>query len=484
MATVFWAALLERSVPEHGALSLMAVASHCGKNGYRQLGLSYMRTDAARNTLIAKFREVAHDPNDVLVMLDCDHRHPMDIVERLVSHGPEIGVVGAQAHRRGSPFDMCAFVRVGQQLHTLGEWPPDSLIPVAIVGTGAIAIRRWVFDQLDAAGFPQPFFRYVYTDGGLNMPSEDIFFGLICEQAGIPHHVDTGCVTPHLIVNEIDQSSWEQWRREHAERMRYIEMDENGNVVGEKGVGAAPAERDGEPGLISIVLPTTGRRDMALDGLRGLLATTYTFPVEYVVVVDHDEDSYVAIDELLASAGVRYVMDYSDEYRGHAAAWNRGLELSHGEFIVFAADDLEWGEGWLTEAMQVMRERHDGYGLVAFNDGHHDGRKLGTHYLLSRSFIIDHLGGRLSWECYKSQYVDMEVNERAKRVGRYAWAEKARVTHQHWMFGTRGKDETDARNEAADAESKAAYLARLEAGFPDDYPPVIVRANGRVKETA
>lgn len=484
MATVFWAALLERNVQEHGVLSLLAVASHCGKNGYRQLGLSYMRTDAARNTLIAKFREMATDPNDVLVMLDCDHRHPQHIVERLVSHGPEIGVVGAQAHRRGSPFDMCAFLRVGQQLHTLGEWPQDALIPVVIVGTGAIAIRRWVFDKLEAEGFQQPFFRYIYTDGGLNMPSEDIFFGLICEQAGISHHVDTGCITPHLITNEIDQSSWEQWRREHSERMRYIEMDENGNVVSESGVGAAPAERDGEPGLVSIILPTTGRRDMALDGLRGLLATVGDWPVEYVVVIDHDEDSYLAVDALLKESSVRYVLDYSDEYRGISGAWNRGLELSHGEYVVMAADDLEWGEDWLTEAMRLMQAQHGGYGMVAFNDGHHDGNALGTHYLLSRSFIIDCLGGRLAWDCYKSQYVDMETCERAKRVGRYAWAEKANVRHKHWMFGSRDKDATDERNTPAMEESKAAYLTRRAADFPDNYPPVIMRANGRVKETA
>lgn len=211
MSEVYWSILPERSIGEYAFMASMAVASRAGNMGYAYITSNCQRTDVARNRLAGAFRQIATDPNDTLVMLDCDHAHPHDIIERLVSYEPEKGVVGALAFRRGEPYFPCFFMRgkdgvIRQPLQFTGE-----LMRCTIVGTGAIAIRRWVLDAIAEAGYPVPFV-YEYNDlmhQTGEYQSEDISFGFICEKLGIPHYCDTGMVTPHLTTSAIDQSTWD-----------------------------------------------------------------------------------------------------------------------------------------------------------------------------------------------------------------------------------------------------------------------------------
>ena len=70
---VFWAVLLERAVQIRAVNSLLNVAAVGGLYGFTRLVQPYMRTDLARNNLIAKFLSESKSPEDVLVMLDNDH---------------------------------------------------------------------------------------------------------------------------------------------------------------------------------------------------------------------------------------------------------------------------------------------------------------------------------------------------------------------------------------------------------------------------
>jgi hypothetical protein len=213
--------LMERTIPSEAVMAAFGVALHCAKQDYSMILTGYARTDVARNKLVAAFMEATEDDDDVLVMLDADHTHPMDIVERLVSHGE--GVVGALAFRRGAPFDPCFYVR--QDDGSLAQ-PVEfaGLHEGTVVGTGAIAIRRYVFKALEAAGFSFPFFRYIYEDQTMNFPSEDMYFGYICEKAGISHFCDTGCVTPHLITSQVDQTSWAEFLADHKPEMAFVNI--------------------------------------------------------------------------------------------------------------------------------------------------------------------------------------------------------------------------------------------------------------------
>ncbi len=211
MSEVYWSVLPERSIGEYAFMASLALASRAGNMGYSYITSNCQRTDVARNRLCGAFRKIATDPNDVLVMLDCDHAHPHDTIERLVDRDPALGVVGALAFRRGEPFFPCFFIRgENGKLHQPLQFTGD-LMQCTIVGTGAIAIRRWVLDAIAEAGYPAPFV-YEYNEdmhATGEYQSEDITFGFTCEKLGIPHYVDTSLVIPHLTTSAIDQTTWE-----------------------------------------------------------------------------------------------------------------------------------------------------------------------------------------------------------------------------------------------------------------------------------
>lgn len=221
---VYWAALVW-SPQNEPTNAMLDVASQAGARGFIRLRQPADRTDKARDLFVEKFRQLANDPNDTLVMLDFDHIHPHNIVERLALEAPaECGVVGGvyvmrQASTGHRP---CFFIREadGSGYSTPATWPDDALIECDFVGTGGIAIRRWVFDRLEAAGYQPPFFRYVYdTEHFGRWPGEDSWFAHICQQAGIKHYVNTGVESPHMGTRQYGVDDWRAWCAAHPEAL-------------------------------------------------------------------------------------------------------------------------------------------------------------------------------------------------------------------------------------------------------------------------
>jgi GT2 family glycosyltransferase len=222
--------------------------------------------------------------------------------------------------------------------------------------------------------------------------------------------------------------------------------------------------------MISIVLATTGRPQMAEQSVLSLLDST-DHELDLVVAVDNDEET---TDRLVDIDYPRLTIDYSETYRGPSKAWNDALRLSTGDPVVLAADDLVWHPGWADHALRTLSTLPDGWGLVGFNDGHWDGdNDFATHYMVSRRFIVEELGGVIAWEHYRHSFNDREINERAKRAGRFAWCKDAYVYHAHWLFGDRPQDGTDSRALQGHAESQNIFMERLAAGFPCNYEPAI-----------
>jgi hypothetical protein len=224
---VFWTMLMERNVNYLAAIAGMRIASRCARAGYAHISLPYTRTDDARNTACLALLKGAQNETDTLVMLDADHDHPPDIVERLTAHN--VGVVGALYFRRTEPYDPMAFFRDKDgALSTPAEWDPDAgLVPCTVVGTAAIAIQAGVLRTLMEKGLPWPWFRYVYNPAGEIQPTEDIYFGIACESVGISHHVDFSLITPHLTVSQVNQNTFERYAAEHpgaAPKVPALEM--------------------------------------------------------------------------------------------------------------------------------------------------------------------------------------------------------------------------------------------------------------------
>lgn len=97
--------------------------------------------------------------------------------------------------------------------------------------------------------------------------------------------------------------------------------------------GDAPAP---VPGLVSVVVPTYGHRDLVGETLASLRAQAYP-RVEVIVVNDGSPDDTAAVLRPLAAAGhIRYVEQANT---GQGGARNHGLRLARGEFVAFVDDD-------------------------------------------------------------------------------------------------------------------------------------------------
>src|SRR5712692_4546506 len=124
---------------QEGVSSLVNVAMRAGALGYTRILMGYMRTDMARNKIARKFLAESHNDNDTLIMLDDDHAHPIDVLERLVA--ADKGTVGVLAFLRGAPYNPCAFIRDDHgSLHPLAEWD-GGIMPVSSLRHAALAIQ-------------------------------------------------------------------------------------------------------------------------------------------------------------------------------------------------------------------------------------------------------------------------------------------------------------------------------------------------------
>ena len=227
---VYFSVPMERAIQEPAANALMGVCLSAGRRGYARIQTPYARTDTARNKIVKGFMEVAKNPNDMLVMLDADHEHPYDIVETLASTPPKYGVVGALAFVRGGDHHPVVYIRKGDNyIHPL-DFPENTLLECSWMGTAAMGIRRWVFDEL-AKQFPDhpPFFRIVYDQQAreLDHPGEDWYFGTLCQAAGIPQYVLTSLETPHLAWTTIGKAEWDEYYESHKDDFVLADIEEH-----------------------------------------------------------------------------------------------------------------------------------------------------------------------------------------------------------------------------------------------------------------
>jgi hypothetical protein len=185
----------------------------------------YTRTDLARNRFATKLLESDYTH---LLMLDIDHVHPADIIQRLARWPmmkPEVQVVGGLNFRRSEPYEPCCFFRdeEGGNVTTPAKWKPG-LMKVDYIGTGSILIAREVFEKIEP-----PWFYNVYgieANWDDQWPGEDIGFSEKCHAAGIDMYVDTTTSSPHVAERLITEQTFRHYLAQHPEKYRELEQEE------------------------------------------------------------------------------------------------------------------------------------------------------------------------------------------------------------------------------------------------------------------
>ena len=181
----------------------------------------YTRTDLARNRFAEKLLESNYTH---LLMLDLDHVHPADIVQRLARFpmmNPAVQIVGGLNFRRSEPYEPCAFIRNADgSLGAPAEWSPG-LMEVDYLGTGSILIAREVFEAIEP-----PWFYNIYEHEGKwedQWPGEDIGFNEKVKAAGIKMFLDTTTTSPHVTDRLIGEKTFRNYLAQHPEKYRKIE---------------------------------------------------------------------------------------------------------------------------------------------------------------------------------------------------------------------------------------------------------------------
>jgi GT2 family glycosyltransferase len=119
---------------------------------------------------------------------------------------------------------------------------------------------------------------------------------------------------------------------------------------------------------VSVIIPTSNRRDFVREAIASVLAQTYRDFELQVVDDGSNDDTYAAVQEF---DGVRYVFQPN---RGVSAARNRGVTLSNGEFLAFLdSDDL-----WQPRKLECQ---------VAFFAAHSDARICQTEEIWLRNGV-------------------------------------------------------------------------------------------------
>lgn len=215
--------------------------------------------------------------------------------------------------------------------------------------------------------------------------------------------------------------------------------------------------------MISVILPTCKRPESLRKMLDSLVATTNGYEVEIIALIDDDPESvWIASD-------YDCILSYSKQRRSVLSLWNKGLQMSRGDLIHPAMDDLIYHENWLKYGLESHREKLGGCGVVGFNDMAYDGNKqVATQFMFDRNYCKDYMGGVIAPPVYKYLWIDVEINERAKLANKFFWDSRAVVEHAHSAHGKRPYDAHDQWKDESGlyASDGAIYRERKAQGFP------------------
>jgi len=181
------------------------------------------RTDDNRNQIGKQFLE--DDRLDYLLMLDADHIHPPDIVERMMRwphDDPAKLVVGSLNYRRGTPWEPLVWVKATDGLYHHPVETPQGAFRCDIMGHGTLLLHRSVLERLE-----YPWWRYDYDiDMDEDSASEDVYFCKACRAEGIELWCDGTSTSLHVGEVLIGSEHFEQYMAEHPEEFSVMEVNQ------------------------------------------------------------------------------------------------------------------------------------------------------------------------------------------------------------------------------------------------------------------
>ena len=180
--------------------------------------------------------------------------------------------------------------------------------------------------------------------------------------------------------------------------------------------------------LVSILIPQRGRPNKIKRCLELILKNT-SYP-NYEVILICDRDDLASVKEIPKHPRIKIVVDPSPKRRMFVGKINYGFRASKGKFLVYLSNDVEVTKNWLTEAMKSMLGVFPpGGGLISLSHGSKRD-KHAYHGLISKEFVNKFLKGNIFYPGYIHFWCDLELNEQARRYGRFYFCPTSTVYHK------------------------------------------------------
>ena len=201
---------------------------------------------------------------------------------------------------------------------------------------------------------------------------------------------------------------------------------------------------------VSICIPTLGRPEKLQRLLESIKANAGYDNYEIIVKAD----------------------DFPPNNVGAPTMLKRCVDESTGDLILFLGNDCVMEPNCLKEAVWEMARRFpDMDGMVGLNDHYWRKEHVAPHFLISKK-LLPFLDGEIFHTGYKHTGCDNELRARVEKIGKYSWAEKATIFHDHPMRAG-SKTDMDALYEQAysgprhDADDKLYAERAIKYGFAD-----------------
>ena len=175
-----------------------------------------------RNEIVASFLD--ETKAEWLFMVDSDHHIALPAFDRLIAavHDKAVPVVGGlyfgayatPQQLYPAPIPVMFRLADGELYTAVMEFPADSLIEVDAAGTGCLLVHRSVLERIRQSATTDQGPNYCwFIDGPVQgvWRGEDLNFARRIKETGVPIHVHTGAVLPHLKRYWLTQDHHRAW---------------------------------------------------------------------------------------------------------------------------------------------------------------------------------------------------------------------------------------------------------------------------------
>jgi hypothetical protein len=211
--------------------------------------------------------------------------------------------------------------------------------------------------------------------------------------------------------------------------------------------------------MISVLVPTRKRPDGMHRLIDSLRATSFNLP-EILCYIDDDDSSYGVLDfpEVRFIVGERMI--FSD-------MWNKCAEISNGEILMMAADDMVFRTpDWDVMIEEEYAKSPDKILMVHGDDLGFGRDKFGVFPTIHRRWV-DAVGSFCP-PGYSADYCDTHLNDVANAIDRRRFLPYV-TEHLHVALGKASWDDTYREARARDANDNNAnlYAERIQERIVD-----------------